>query len=152
MFARLKTFAKSVVNLLVWASLCTVSSFAFGQNMSVQWIHSPLSAPQMMALSVDGQHVVVGGNGPVQVYSVTNGAEVSLPTLDVPNYSALALSPDGKTLALSGMGSNEFIEVIQFWNIQTGRLVSTLKTEIGLYIYCLAFSPDGRCHPSDTII
>jgi WD40 repeat protein len=98
----------------------------------------------MMALSVDGQHVVVGGNGPVQVYSVTNGAEVSLPTLDVPNYSALALSPDGKTLALSGMGSNEFIEVIQFWNIQTGRLVSTLKTEIGLYIYCLAFSPDGK--------
>ena len=122
----------------------TVLTCVQGQSMPPQWIHSPLTEPQMMAVSSDGRHVVVGGNGPIQVYSVANGTERTLPTLDLPSYAAIALSPDGHTLAVAGKGTSEDIELIEFWNIETGTLLSSVETTYDLYIYCLAFSPDGK--------
>ena len=53
--------------------------------------------------------------------------------------SALAFSPDGKTLA-----SGAFYEkTVKLWNVATGRPLRTLTGHDG-DINCIAFSPNGR--------
>jgi WD40 repeat protein len=51
---------------------------------------------------------------------------------------AIAVSPDGKTVASAGNGSS-----VHLWEIQTGRMIGRIVTS-EKQIHCLAFSPDGR--------
>jgi WD40 repeat protein len=51
---------------------------------------------------------------------------------------AAALSPDGKTLAVS------YAQVIGLWDVASGRRVRALKDEGDYYTFALAFLPDGR--------
>jgi hypothetical protein len=50
----------------------------------------------------------------------------------------LAFAPDGKTVALAGLGGN-----VQLWDVGTGKLLEPLKGHSGA-ILSLAFSPDSR--------
>lgn len=58
---------------------------------------------------------------------------------------ALAWSPDGKTLAISGTNN-----VIQLWNLKTGRLMTMFKKHKG-EIISVAWSPDGKILVSSDI-
>jgi RNA polymerase sigma factor (sigma-70 family) len=58
--------------------------------------------------------------------------------------ASLAMSPDGKTLAIVGIGSGD--KAVQFWDVTTGKNIRSLKdkdTE-SVVSFLFTFSPDGK--------
>lgn len=55
---------------------------------------------------------------------------------------AVALSPDGKTLATAN--ENESAPLIRLWNLKLLRQTENLAGHTGKNVYALAFSPDGK--------
>ena len=96
--------------------------------------------PTVAAVSQDGQIIAVGGpDGTVWVYDSLG--ETVLFTVSGGGYAAqLALSTDGKLLAIRSAADNKAIQV---WSVPDGTLLHTLTghndTVIGL-----SFSPDSR--------
>jgi WD40 repeat protein len=96
-----------------------------------------------LAFSSDGKLLVTGGGfndwaGEVRLWDVATGTERNrlkgLRTV----VTALALAPDGQTLA-----SASFIEFVRLWDVTTGR--HRQRTPIPSALYAsLTFSPDGR--------
>jgi WD40 repeat protein/serine/threonine protein kinase len=72
-----------------------------------------------------------GGPGTVRLWDPATGVERS--RFEVPFIGAIALSPDGATLAVAGGN-------VGLWDVATGRL----RTSIPLDLHPLAFSPDGK--------
>ncbi len=52
---------------------------------------------------------------------------------------SVALSPDGKLLAIAGLDEN-----VQLWDTATGKQTAILKGELGRLFIQIRFSPDGR--------
>jgi WD40 repeat protein len=111
-------------------------------------IYSVAYAPDGTTLGVGGGWVSVNGaqmRGAVELWDLSSGkvrAQLrdELPPSDGPNQvSALAFSPDGKTLAAGLQGGS-----VKLYNTATLELRSTLKghSEGGM-ITAVAFSPDG---------
>jgi eukaryotic-like serine/threonine-protein kinase len=72
------------------------------------------------------------------LWRLSQGAHrFSLPTQNVDDSSALAISPDGKTLA-TGYG-----RTVRLWDVSTGRQVGELPGAANL-VGALAFTPDGK--------
>lgn len=94
----------------------------------------------------DSQHLIAiaddSGANEAFRWRVRDGALIE--TLDVTSQftyrpaTALALAPDGQSLALGGYHGH-----IQLWQIPSGRLLTTLAEHID-YISGLEFSPDGQ--------
>jgi len=61
---------------------------------------------------------------------------------DTDSINALALSPDGNTIACSTWERKE-VPIIHLWNAQTGRLLYTLRGHTDM-VPNMVFSPDGR--------
>jgi WD40 repeat protein len=77
------------------------------------------------------------GHGTVRVWNVTMRRPVGLPMGSYHIVTGLALSPDGKTLAVAGSG-------VQLWQTVTGRRIGTTLPSAGNGRYrAVAFSPDG---------
>ena len=76
----------------------------------------------LMRFSPDGTRLVVGTDVGVWVYNVTDGKETALFTGHKGQVNALAFSPDGKILVSSGFNN----PIIQSWDLETGRKLSTL--------------------------
>ena len=96
----------------------------------------------MLVLSADGRFLASAGKsgnesaGTVELWDIDTGHQLAaLRTLSMKPISAVAFSPDGKTLATANS------EQIQLWEIETGQLTSKLK--ISTRLYPLVFSPDG---------
>src|SRR5260370_16086454 len=75
--------------------------------------------------------VLIGVAGCARVAGTKAAGQVRYPV------SAIAFSPDGKTLATS-IGPKSAV-----WNVETGKELVSLKNA-GPSIYCFAFSPDGK--------
>jgi WD40 repeat protein len=90
------------------------------------------------AFSAGGGLLATGnGHGTVRVWNVTARRPVGLPMGSYHTVTGLALSPDGKTLAVAGSG-------VQLWQTATGRRIGTTLPPAGNRRYrAVAFSPDG---------
>ena len=90
-----------------------------------------------MAVSHDGRILASCGayKDKIRLWEVATGEEIT--TVDQEGR-AVALSPDGRTLASSsGFG-------IELWDVETGSQVAAISGEGTSGIEALAFSPDGR--------
>jgi WD40 repeat protein len=112
------------------------------------WTKSEPQLPQAMsvAFSHDGTSLAAGFGlysnvsgriFKVALYEATNGREVG--TVPSPKGGAndLAFHPDGRRVAVAGS------EVVEVWDVVTRTKVHALRGH-SKWVYCLAFSPDGR--------
>ena len=94
--------------------------------------------PQLLSFSFDGRYLagVTADGKRVAVYDLKTMKEVRVLNLPVRgNGGALALSPDGKRLAIRQAYSDA-----ELFDVGTGRKMATF----GLPVCCWAFSPDGK--------
>ena len=91
----------------------------------------------LMRFSPDGTRLVVGTDVAVWVYDVPDGKETALFTGHGGQVNALAFSPDGKILVSSGFNN----PIIQSWDLETGKKLSTLtlKDNRSPIVLALAF-------------
>lgn len=94
-----------------------------------------------IAFSPDGSRLITADQSVVRVWSVASGGEV-LHFDPEGVIEAMALSPDGKTLATGGWREGRRA-VLQMWDAATGRLLRRFP-EQQFGITAVAFSPDGR--------
>jgi WD40 repeat protein len=114
-----------------------------GQERSSGGILEHRYPVRCLAFSADGKILVTGGGfnrlaGEIRLWDVATGTErghlEGLHTV----VSALALTPDGQTLASASFGG-----FVQFWDVTTGR--QRQRTEIPSALSAsLTLSPDGR--------
>jgi WD40 repeat protein len=102
---------------------------------------SPAAAtagPAPVAFSADGHLLATSdGHGIVRVWDVTARRLLGGPLSSYRTVTGLALSPDGKTLAVAGSG-------VQLWQTVTGQRIGTALPAAGHGRYrAVAFSPDG---------
>ena len=117
-------------------SVITLEGKAFpaGGNVSLQ--------PGMhgVVFTRDDSSVVVAGDNGVRVFDAATGALIrTLPGTGP--ASAVAISPDGRELAVASTATNQ--GVVTLWNARTWTLTETLARFPGRQITALAFSPDG---------
>lgn len=95
----------------------------------------------------DGQRIALGRNGQVRVVDLAGGAVAER---DLSAYTSVAFGPDGATLALATVVSDEnsrLVGQVQLWDIATGARRAVLATTPEDFVFDLSglrFSPDGR--------
>jgi RNA polymerase sigma factor (sigma-70 family) len=95
---------------------------------------------RIAVFSADGKLLAATENGNVRVWETTTGKSVRHFNVAGKQASAVALSPDGRTLA-AGAGKG----AVYLWDLSTGDLKHTLSASPpDLTVYLLAFSPDGK--------
>lgn len=93
----------------------------------------------LMRFSPDGTRLAVGTDVGVWVYDVPDGKETALFTGESGQVNTLAFSRSGKMIASGGFNN----PIIQLWDLETGRKLSTLRsTKAHNIITALAFSDD----------
>ena len=90
-----------------------------------------------MAISQDGRILASCGANKdwIRVWEVATGEEIS--TIDR-QARAVALSPDGQTLASASYSG------IELWDVEAGNQVASMSGQGATGIESLAFSPDGK--------
>ena len=142
----------------------TVASVSYGGPLAgrVQLWDVPSGRAFPLAAPAIGSHPLVGGTAgawfasvdldgrPVFVgaaveergrFRVADGRGVPYPLWDdreAATITALALSPDGRTLAVGGMDG-----AVRFWDVPSRARRALLRWQ-GNGVTCLAFSPDGK--------
>src|SRR5262249_10290077 len=93
------------------------------------------------ALSADGKQAAVGGaEGAARVYDTTTG-KMTLELQAPKGASALAFSPDGKTLALAD--TDAAVSPVRLFDAATGKELAVLEGHTSA-VYGLMFSSDGK--------
>jgi uncharacterized protein (TIGR03067 family) len=93
--------------------------------------------------------LAVGGDRYISFRKPATGEELFRAD-DPRTITALAFAPDGKTLASTGMphhggapgGGRRW--VVNLWDAATGKKVREFDTDPQTFLWCLAFSPDGK--------
>ena len=103
-----------------------------------------------IAYSPDGASIALGatyGPGILQIVSASNLVTLSSFPTSAQGISSVAFSPDGKTLADSGLVWRESAQgefsVLELWNVSTATQVAVLKSGLDS-ISDVSFSSDGK--------
>ncbi len=106
---------------------------------SLRWSLRRSFRVNTLAFVPGGKSFVSGGDGIVRLLDAATGQEIRLFRHET-EVSAVAVSPEGKTLAAAGETG-----VVRFWELTTGKQVRDLLAHPQQGpVDCLAFSPDGR--------
>jgi WD40 repeat protein len=98
----------------------------------------PLPSENWTQLTTHGTILSVSDLGPVRMQDAVTGKQTGNPVAVHPGLvSWLALSPDGKTLAVGSPNG-----AAQLWNVTTGQPISSMSGGSGLTASAV-FSPDG---------
>ncbi len=126
-----------------------------------------------LVFSPDGATLASGGyDGAVRLWDVASGTSKATLKGHIGIVESMAFSPDGTTLAgganifatvffqlESGLLADledegeELVDTVWLWDIATGTLKHTLKTDVelgGWLVYSVAFSPDGTTLVSES--
>jgi sugar lactone lactonase YvrE len=101
-----------------------------------------------VAFSPDGRTLTSSSHEKnIKIWNLTTGREIRTLT-ENPDLFALvttvATSPDGRTLAVSGLGdSDNSDDTIEIWNLGTGKKIHTLSGH-SKEVNSVGFSPDGQ--------
>jgi WD40 repeat protein len=92
--------------------------------------------------SADGKTLAWVQDRTIRLWDVAKGTERGA-LGDTDEFGSIALSPDGKTLAVSKTlaGGNWNDQTLTFWDVTTGKERATCRT---LWCSSLHFSPDGK--------
>jgi WD40 repeat protein len=90
-----------------------------------------------LALSADGKSLAVAVDYAVKLYDVERKCERALLRGHAGKVSAVAFSPDGRTLM-----TGSWDETVRLWDVATGRERANFKWGVGR-VYCVAYAPDG---------
>lgn len=90
-----------------------------------------------LALSADGKAMAVAVDYGVKLYDVERRRERALLRGHVGRVSAVAFSPDGRTLM-----TGSWDETVRLWDVASGRERANFKWGVGR-VYCVAYAPDG---------
>ena len=101
-----------------------------------------------LAFSPDARYLVSGSrDNTVKVWDLSNDQLLHTLTADDQSLNAVALSPDGKTVAL-GIVTRKDKKVtgheVKLFDMETGKLKRTLQVTGRVGVTSLAYSPDGR--------
>jgi len=100
-----------------------------------------------VAYAPDGTRIALGRNGQARVVDLTSGAVAER---DLPEYTGIAFGPDGATLALTTVVSDEqsrLVGRVELWDLITGARRAVLATAPEDFVFDLSrlrFSPDGQ--------
>jgi WD40 repeat protein len=131
------------------ASACWDGTLTVWETESGRPLHSWKAHPSAnrVAFSPDGRCLVSAGgdeqhiNGELRIWDTTTYEEIlAIEGLKKTYVRGLALSPNGKRLAISSVGSPE----VKVWDAQIGRELLTFRGHTRGGVNCVAFSPDGR--------
>ncbi|KAF3190653.1 hypothetical protein TWF788_008174 [Orbilia oligospora] len=99
-----------------------------------------LRGSHTMVFSPDGKLLVVGFYDLIMLWNVTNGEQFQIRPKEHWRYSSMAISPDGKELALGISGS-----IIKILDMTTRQMVNAFF-DLGTIseVSAVAYSPDGK--------
>jgi WD40 repeat protein len=112
-----------------------------------RWRHDALVA--FAAFLPDGKSVLtVGHDGAIHIWEYPSGKEIRripAPPRAIRSMNAVALSADGKTIAISFVCAGDAVDEyeIRLHQVATGKELACLKVESGAVVE-LAFSPNGK--------
>jgi WD40 repeat protein len=92
------------------------------------------SSSSLVQFSPDGK-TVIGGYGPLGVWDVASGREISRMPVD----DTAAFSLDGKRLVSGG-----YDNVVRLWDVASGHQIGAALTGHTNWVTSVAFSPDGK--------
>ena len=138
----------------------TVTLWRAEDGEPIRTLHPTKGTIFALAFTPDGQTLVGGGNIPtadinhqaglVTLWNVETGEIIHTLEGHRGGVHAVAMAPDGKTVASGGdgpvlalPGATRVISEVRLWDIATGRLLRTFHGESGV-VRGLAFAPDGR--------
>jgi WD40 repeat protein len=119
-------------------------SFAKGEPVSE--LKEVRGRPTQMAFSPDGRELAVALETTVYVYGLKDGAaslSSTIVCLNAAGANCLAYSPDGRLLAIGGIGSSGQKGAV-IWDTQKQALHAGFYAKTKVDCYAVAFSPDGK--------
>jgi RNA polymerase sigma factor (sigma-70 family) len=91
------------------------------------------------SFSVDGKRLATAHLGAVRLWDIGSGREITSREGHHARIEVVAVSPDGRLVASGG-----YDQVIQLWDMATGKPIRTLSYPPQDHIFAVAFSPDGQ--------
>jgi serine/threonine-protein kinase len=109
---------------------------------SSKWVDAPSRAYSNSAVPPAGRLIFsVAGEGKVLSWEARTGKQIASYTGHLPLVRAVAVSPDGKSLAV-GSGIHEKTGEVRIWDIASGEVRRHWDTPD--QVHAIAYSPDGK--------
>lgn len=94
---------------------------------------------QSIAFSPDGRTLISGGFGPIKIWEIASGRELSSIIVSSITLNSIALSPDGTLLAVGDWAKPT---TVKLYDVRTGRLIHYLAGHSD-EVFCVVFDPAG---------
>jgi WD40 repeat protein len=123
--------------------LARVWNSSTGQELT-QWLLGQKPSPILQTFTSDGKTLVTGSDdGSIHLWEVQPRPERAVYRMGLSRVQAVAISPDGRTVAASIRRSDVLEPPSKWWDVDSGKEMLLPEHNIDSYDL-LAFSPDGK--------